>query len=40
VLRRAFGLEVVWVLATEGPPILLCQIDASLRLIDDEEWPE
>ena len=40
VLRRAFGLEVVWVPATEGPPILLCQIDASLRLINDEEWPE
>ena len=39
-LRRAFRLEVVWVSATEGLPILLCQIDAKLRLIDDEEWPE
>ena len=39
-LRRAFRLEVVSVPATEGLPILLSQIDAKLRLTDNEEWPE
>ena len=40
LLNRPIWLKVKWVPATEGLSVLLCQIDAKLRLIDDEEWPE
>ena len=40
LLRRPIWLRVVWATATEGPPVLLREIDAPLRLVDDEEWPK
>jgi len=40
LLKRPIWLGAVWVPATEGPSVLLCQIDAQFRRTDNVEQPE
>jgi len=38
LLKRPIWL--VMLQSTKGMPVVLCQIDAKFRWLDDEEWPE